>query len=49
VPKGKKTIVTVSPEGVVATAVETKEEARILASKKTIKVSMQEAISDSSA
>ena len=41
--------VTVSPEGVVATAVETKEEARILASKKTIKVSMQEAISDSSA
>lgn len=42
-------VVTVSPEGVVATAVETKEEARILASKKTIKVSMQEAISDSSA
>lgn len=49
-PKGKKTrtaiyhppksylVVTVSPEGVVATAVETKEEARILASKKTIKV-----------
>ena len=61
VSKGKKTrtaiyhppksylVVTVSPEGVVATAVETKEEARILASKKTIKVSMQEAISDSSA
>ena len=42
-------VVTVSPEGVVANAVETKEEARILASKKTIKVSMQEAISDSSA
>lgn len=42
-------VVTVSPEGMVATAVETKEEARILASKKTIKVSMQEAISDSSA
>jgi len=42
-------VVTVSPGGVVATAVETKEEARILASKKTIKVSMQEAISDSSA
>ena len=42
-------VVTVSPEGVVATVVETKEEARILASKKTIKVSMQEAISDSSA
>jgi len=41
--------VTFSPEGVVATAVETKEEARILASKKTIKVSIQEAISDSSA
>jgi len=42
-------VVTVSHEGVVATAVETKEEARILGSKKTIKVSMQEAISDSSA
>lgn len=42
-------VVTVSPEGVVATVVETKEEARTLASKKTIKVSMQEAISDSSA
>ena len=42
-------VMTVSPEGVVVTAVETKEEARILASKKTIKVSMQEAISDSSA
>jgi hypothetical protein len=42
-------VVTVSPEGVVVTAVETKEEARILASKKTIKVSMQAATSDSSA
>ena len=42
-------VVTVSPEGMVATAVETKEEAGILASRKTIKVSMQEAISDSSA
>jgi hypothetical protein len=42
-------VMTVSPEGVVVTAVETKEEARILASKKTIKVSMQEATSDSSA
>ena len=42
-------VMTVSPEGVVVTAVETKEEARILPSKKTIKVSMQEAISDSSA
>ena len=35
-------VVTVSPEGVVATAVETKEEARILASKKTLTVSMQD-------
>jgi hypothetical protein len=42
-------VMTVSPEGVVVTAVETKEEARILASKKTIKVSMQAATSDSSA
>jgi len=31
-------VVTVSPDGVVATAVESKEEARILASKKTLKV-----------
>ena len=36
-------VVTVSPDGVVATAVETKEEARILASNKTLKVSMQDA------
>ena len=31
-------VVTVSPEGVTATAVESKDEARILASKRTIKV-----------
>ena len=31
-------VVTVSPEGVTATAVESKDEARILASKKTLKV-----------
>jgi len=31
-------VVTVSPEGVTATAVDTKEEARVLASKKTMKV-----------
>ena len=31
-------VVTVSPEGVVAVAVESKDEARILASKKTLKV-----------
>jgi hypothetical protein len=36
-------VVTVSPEGVSATAVETKEEARVLASKKTMKVDFEEA------
>ena len=36
-------VVTVSPEGVAATAVESKEEARVLASKKTMKVDFQEA------
>jgi hypothetical protein len=36
-------VVTVGPEGVTATAVETKEEARVLASKKTMKVDFQEA------
>ena len=36
-------VVTVSPEGVTATAVETKEEARVLASKKAMKVDFQEA------
>jgi hypothetical protein len=35
-------VVTVSPEGVTATAVDTKEEARVLASKKTMKVELQE-------
>jgi hypothetical protein len=35
--------VTVSPEGVVATACSSKDEARILASKKTLKVFMQDA------
>jgi hypothetical protein len=34
-------VVTVSPEGVTATAVDTKEEARVLASKKTMKVKFQ--------
>jgi hypothetical protein len=37
-------VVTVSPDGL-ATAVETKEEARILASKKTLKVLVQDATS----
>jgi hypothetical protein len=36
-------VVTVSPEGVTATAVETKEEARVLASRKTMNVDFQEA------
>jgi hypothetical protein len=35
-------VVTVSPEGVSATAVESKEEARVLASKKTMKVDLQD-------
>ena len=35
-------VVTVSPEGVVATAVESKEEARVLASKKTLKVLLED-------
>ena len=35
-------VVTVSPEGVTATAVETKDEARILASKKTLKVLLED-------
>ena len=34
-------VVTVSPDGVSATAVESKDEARILASKKTLKVLVQ--------
>jgi hypothetical protein len=35
-------VVTVSPEGVTAVAVESKEEARILASKKTLKVEIED-------
>ena len=40
-------VVTVSPEGVTATAVPTKDEARILASKKTMKVEFQDAKAES--
>ena len=36
-------VVTVSPEGVSATAVESQEEARVLASKKAMKVDLQKA------
>jgi hypothetical protein len=36
-------VVTVSPEGVTATACKTKDEARILASKKTTRVFIEEA------
>ena len=36
-------VVTVSPDGVSATAVDSKEEARVLASKKTMKVELHEA------
>jgi hypothetical protein len=36
-------VVTVSPEGVIAIAVESKAEARILASKKTQKVTVEDA------
>jgi hypothetical protein len=36
-------VVTVSPEGVVATACKSKVEARILASKKTLKVFIEDA------
>ena len=42
-------VVTVSPEGVTATAVESKEEARVLASKKTMKVDFQESSKPSEA
>src|SRR6476620_12346916 len=35
-------VVTVSPEGVTATAVESKDEARILASKRTMKILIQD-------
>ncbi len=37
-------VVIVSPDGVVATAVESKEEARVLASKKTQAVTIEDAI-----
>jgi hypothetical protein len=36
-------VVTVSPDGVTATAVESKEEARVLASKKTQSVTIEDA------
>jgi hypothetical protein len=36
-------VVTVSPEGISATAVESKDEARVLASKKTLKVEVRDA------
>src|SRR5215470_15778959 len=39
-------VVTVSPEGVTATAVDSKDEARILASRKTLKVLVQDAPTD---
>jgi len=35
-------VVTISPEGVMATAVESKDEARILASKKTLNVLVED-------
>ena len=41
-------VVTVSPEGVTATAVGSKDEARILASKKTLKVEVQDATNEKS-
>ncbi len=40
-------VVTVSPEGVTATAVKSKEEARVLASKKTMKVLLEDATTKS--
>lgn len=39
-------VVTVSPEGVTATAVSSKDEARILASKKTLKVEIEDGRED---
>ena len=39
-------VVTVSPEGVTATAVGSKDEARILASKKTLKVEVENATNE---
>jgi len=40
-------VVTVSQEGVTATAVESKEEARVLASKKTLKVMVEDSAAKS--
>jgi hypothetical protein len=40
-------VVTVSPEGVTATAVDSKEEARILASKNTIRVFVEDSTAKS--
>jgi hypothetical protein len=42
-------VVTVSPEGVTATAVESKDEARILASKRTLKVLVEDSRENSAA
>ena len=42
-------VVTVSPEGVTATAVESNDEARILASKKTLKVLVEDSRENSGA
>jgi hypothetical protein len=39
-------VVTVSPDGVTATAVASKDEARILASKRTMKVLVQDEIGE---
>jgi hypothetical protein len=39
-------VVTVSPEGVTATAIESKDEARILASKKTIKALVEDTMGE---
>jgi hypothetical protein len=41
-------VVTVSPDGVTATAVGSKDEARMLASKKTLKVEVQDATNEKS-
>ncbi len=41
-------VVTVSPEGVIATAVNSKDEARILASKKTMKVQVDDTTGEKS-
>jgi hypothetical protein len=41
-------VVTVAPDGVTATAVATKDEARMLASKKTLKILVQDATGEKS-